>query len=102
MLTKKEWLNLSTKIGTVVAEKNKAYGDSVRKSALIMQLLYPDGIGYDQIPSALLTVRVLDKLSRIANDPGFGGEDPAMDIAGYGLLLTELINNGLDTSVDDN
>lgn len=60
-----------------------------------MQILYPQGILRDQIPAALVTVRILDKLSRIANDPGYGGEDPAQDIAGYGLLLMDLIRNGL-------
>lgn len=86
---------LAEATGKLVTEKNAAYGDSVRTSGKIMQLLYPNGIAFDQIPAALLTVRVLDKLSRIANDPSYGGEDPAQDITGYGLLLQELVKNGL-------
>jgi len=86
---------LAEATGKLVTEKNAAYGDSVRTSGKIMQLLYPEGIAFDQIPVALLTVRVLDKLSRIANDPSYGGEDPAQDITGYGLLLMELVKNGL-------
>lgn len=86
---------LAADIGKLVTEKNIAYGDSVRNSAKIMRILYPDGISYDQIPTALLTVRVLDKLSRLANDKDFNNEDPAQDIAGYGLLLKELFINGL-------
>jgi len=86
---------LAANTGKLVTEKNRAYGDSVRNSAKIMQLLYPNGIAFDQIPGALVTVRIIDKLSRIANDPKYGGEDPAQDITGYGLLLQELIKNGL-------
>lgn len=96
MISKEEWLGLAKKTGEVVADKNAAYGDSVRKTAIIMQTLYPNGILSSQIPAALVTVRILDKLSRIANDPSFGGEDPAQDITGYGLLLQELVKNGLE------
>lgn len=95
MITREQWLELAQKTGELVAEKNAAYGDSVRNAAKIMQLLYPRGIAFEQIPAALVVVRVLDKLSRIANDPTFGGEDPALDVTGYGLLLQELIKNGL-------
>lgn len=95
MITKAEWVELAKKTGELVADKNEAYGDSVRKVAKIMQTLYPEGMQYNQIPAALVTVRILDKLSRIANDPEYGGEDPAMDISGYGLMLQELVKNGL-------
>jgi hypothetical protein len=60
-----------------------------------MQILYPRGISVEQIPGALITVRMLDKLSRMANDPTFGNEDPPFDMAGYGLLWMELSRNGL-------
>lgn len=95
MTTRDEWLELAQKTGELVVEKNAAYGDSVRNAAKIMQLLYPKGIAFEQIPAALVVVRILDKLSRIANDPTFKGEDPAQDITGYGLLLQELQKNGL-------
>jgi hypothetical protein len=95
MISKDEWLELAQKTGELVAEKNAAYGDSVRSTGKIMQLLYPNGITSEQIPTALVVVRILDKLSRIANDPGYGGEDPPKDITGYGLLLQELTKNGL-------
>ena len=87
---------LGKEVGELVARKNEAYGDSVRNSGRIMQILYPQGILWDQIPAALVTVRILDKLSRIANDPKFGGEDPAQDIAGYGLLLMDLVRGGMN------
>jgi len=95
MLTREEWVRLGNKIGETVAEKNKAYGDSVRKTARMMHILYPD-VPEETISKILLTVRILDKLSRIANDPGFNDEDPALDICGYGLLFHDLITNGLE------
>jgi hypothetical protein len=95
MVGKDEWERLGQAIGQLVGEKNAAYGDSVRKSARIMRILYPSGISVSQMAPALIVVRILDKLSRIATDPDFGGEDPAQDISGYGLLLQELVRNGL-------
>lgn len=95
MITREDWLKLAEEVGEIVAKKNAAYGDSVRRAAIIMQTLYPQGILFDQIPSALLIVRMLDKMSRIANDPTFGGEDPPCDLGGYSLLMMELQRNGL-------
>jgi len=95
MVDPKYWTDLAERMGKLVAEKNAAYGDSVRNSAVIMQALYPNGISPEQIPASLVIVRIIDKLSRIANDPGWGGEDPALDIMGYGMLLHELIEHGI-------
>lgn len=79
---------LADQLGQLVSEKNAAYGDSAKTSGDILRLLYPRGIRPDQYDNALLVVRVLDKLSRIAHhgsqDPM--GEEPWKDIAGYGLL----------------
>ncbi len=94
MLTEQQWVELAEKTGRVVAAKNAAYGDSVRNAGWIMEQLYPKGISVDQISTALVVVRILDKLSRLANNPRFGGEDPALDITGYGLLLQDLTKNG--------
>ena len=91
--------DLGKEVGELVTKKNLAYGDSVRNSGKIMQILYPNGISFDRIPAALVTVRILDKLSRIANDPSFGGEDPAQDISGYGLLLMDLFKNPEQTDI---
>lgn len=95
MISKDEWVKLAQEVGEKVAEKNAAYGDSVRNSAKIMQILYPKGVHVDQIPGFLISVRMMDKLSRMANDPSFGGEDPPFDMAGYSLLWMELLRNGL-------
>lgn len=97
MLKKEDWIEMGTKLGEIVAKKNEAYGDAVRNVARIIKILYPNGISTEQIPAMLVIVRMIDKMSRIANQPNFGGEDPALDISGYGLLLQDLIVNGLDT-----
>jgi hypothetical protein len=73
-------------IGRLVDEKQSAYGDSFGKSGEIIKILYPEGIKPEQYQDALAIVRIIDKLFRIANDKGYGGENPFMDIAGYGLL----------------
>lgn len=76
--------------GALVASKQKQYGDSVGKSGRILALLYPAGVPPHAYDDALLIVRVLDKLSRIAqrgaDGADLGGESPWSDICGYGLL----------------
>lgn len=81
---------LGTALGQLVDEKQRAYGDAAAKSGAIMRELYPAGIPPHAYDDALLIVRVLDKLSRIAqrgvDGRDLGGESPWGDIAGYGLL----------------
>lgn len=77
---------IGRELGELVAAKGEAYGDSVTRSQAILRTLYPGGILPHQYRDALLVVRILDKLSRIATDPGAFDEDPWADIAGYGML----------------
>lgn len=84
-----KWHPIAAGIASTVAEKNAAYGDSVTRSADIMRVLYPDGIPVAAYGDALLIVRVLDKLSRIATDRDALGESPWRDIAGYALRACE-------------
>ena len=81
---------LGTEIGELVESKQKQYGDSAGKSGGILKILYPHGVEPHQYDDALLVVRILDKLSRIAQRQAggkdLGGESPFRDIAGYGLL----------------
>jgi hypothetical protein len=79
---------LGRKVGELVAHKNAAYGDSFARSGEVLSVLYPDGIRPEQYVDVLATVRVLDKLFRIAADKGAFGESPWQDVAGYGLLGT--------------
>jgi hypothetical protein len=77
-------------LGELVESKQVQYGDSAGRAGRIIEILYPDGIKPYQYDDALLMVRVLDKLSRIAqrgtDGKDLGGESPWKDIAGYGLL----------------
>ena len=73
-------------LGKLVDEKQAAYGNSFGKSGEIIKILYPEGIKPEQYKDALAITRIIDKLFRIANDKCYGGENPFMDIAGYGLL----------------
>lgn len=77
---------LGFKKGCLVAEKQIAYGDSFGRAGLVMKELYPNGISLDQMEDALVVVRILDKLFRIANRKDAFGESPYGDIQGYGLL----------------
>jgi hypothetical protein len=85
---------IATEIGSIVAKKNKAYGNSFAKSGTFLQLLYPDGIKPDQYDDALLLVRIFDKQMRIATAPDAFGEDPYADIAGYGVLGAAINGEG--------
>jgi hypothetical protein len=80
-------------IGRIVTEKNKKYGDSFTKSGGILRILYPDGIKPDQYGDLLAITRILDKFFRISTDKDPGGEDPWADVAGYGILKTNELEN---------
>lgn len=73
-------------IGRLVADKQKAYGDSFGKSGAILKILYPNGIQAEQYDDALTVTRIIDKLFRIATDKDAMGESPWRDINGYSLL----------------
>lgn len=77
-------------VGELVEEKNAAYGSAFERSGEIMRVLYPDGISADQMVDALATVRVIDKLFRIANKKDAFDESPWRDVAGYGILMATL------------
>lgn len=78
--------DIGNEIGKTVEAKQAAYGDSFGKSGAVMAILYPNGIGKNQLDDALAVVRVLDKPFRIATDRDALGESPWRDIAGYALL----------------
>jgi hypothetical protein len=78
--------DLGGEIGALVDRKNVAYGDSFNRGAEILAVLYPRGVKLEQYKDMLATVRVIDKLFRVAKDKNAFGESPWRDIAGYGLL----------------
>lgn len=85
-ITKEQIIGLASELGKLTAEKNEAYGNATQVTGAILTLLYPNGIPIDKYTEALITVRVLDKLMRIATKKDAFGEDPWKDIAGYGFL----------------
>ena len=82
----KSLYELSINLGSLLEDKNKAYGSAFSKSSEVLKILYPNGIQPEQYTDLLLTTRILDKLFRIATDKSAFNEEPWKDIAGYGLL----------------
>jgi hypothetical protein len=91
--TKPTFEEVGAKIGRLVLEKNKAYGDSFAQSGDILKILYPNGIGLDQYNDMLALIRIIDKLFRIATSKDSFKEDPYTDIAGYAILKVATLDN---------
>jgi len=85
-MSKQTYKDIGTEIGTLVDEKNAAYGSSFAESHKILSVLYPNGIKPEQYTDALAIIRVIDKLFRIATAKDAFGESPWRDIAGYAIL----------------
>ena len=81
-------LRTAETVGTLVSQKNQAYGDAFSQAGDVIRILYPNGVRPEQYVDLLVTVRIVDKLFRIANRKDAFGESPWQDIAGYGLLMT--------------
>lgn len=84
-----KYSSLAKSIGTLVGEKNYAYGDAFGESKRILEILYPEGIEVANYEDLLTIVRVLDKLFRVTNKKDAFGESPWKDICGYALLAVE-------------
>ena len=80
------FMQLATDLGKLLAEKTLAYGDAFSKTTQILTLLYPQGIKVQQYKDVHVLVRMLDKMSRIAQDNDPMGESPYKDLAGYAIL----------------
>ena len=86
-------LQTTQTVGTLVSQKNEAYGDAFSQAGDVIRTLYPNGVRPEQYVDLLVTVRIVDKLFRIANRKDAFGESPWQDIAGYGLLMTAYDTN---------
>jgi hypothetical protein len=86
MTTTKKYEEVGRKIGALVDEKQKAYGDSFGKAGAVLRILYPDGIGLEKYDDMLTIVRIIDKLFRVATEKDALDENPFQDIAGYCIL----------------
>ena len=93
---------IGARVGHVVDEKQKAYGDSFGKSGECLRQMYPNGIEPAQFDDLLTITRILDKLFRIANNPTAFDENPYQDIVGYGLLGMHRHNSSKDIDLDSN
>lgn len=91
---------IAADISQLVEEKQDAYGNAFERTAQILSILYPNGIGVEQLQDAALLVRVLDKICRIAHDNETMGESPWRDICGYSLLALQRIEAGLDAEAE--
>lgn len=78
--------DLAKRVGALVDEKNKAYGNSFDAAGDFLRLLWPNGCPPDQFDDLLAMARIFDKMKRIATDKDAFGESPYQDIAGYGIL----------------
>lgn len=87
MVDKKNvFLEAAEKIGTLVAEKNVAYGNSFEEAEKFLAILFPNGIPTESYGDMLCIVRIFDKLKRVATNKDAFGESPYKDIAGYSIL----------------
>ncbi len=77
---------IGAEIGRLVADKQKAYGDSFGRAGGILKILWPNGVPVEAYDKMLTVVRVIDKLFRIATDQDAFGESPWRDVAGYSIL----------------
>ncbi len=98
--------NIGNKVGKLVSDKQRAYGDSFGRSGECLRQMFPEGIKPNQYDDLLTIARILDKLFRIANNPTAFDENPYQDIVGYGLLGMNRHNSsdssGLDPHAESN
>ena len=80
------FLEVANDVGSLVKQKNQAYGDSFNKASQILKVLYPNGVEPSQYTDMLAVTRVLDKLFRLATRKDAFGESPWKDICGYSIL----------------
>lgn len=85
-IERSEFQVIADQLGSLVTQKNAAYGSAYIKAGLFLQILFPAGIHPHRYADALLAVRIFDKLMRLATRPDAFGESPYHDIAGYGIL----------------
>jgi hypothetical protein len=88
-----KYKDLGTRLGALVDEKNRCYGNSFNVAGDFLKILWPDGVPPEQYADMLCMVRMFDKMKRIATDRDALGESPYDDIVGYGLLGSERVNS---------
>lgn len=76
-------------LGALVLEKQRQYGNALKRAAEMLAILWPDGLPVDQYLDACSVMRVIEKLSRVAAGD-LGDESAWLDIAGHGLVAARL------------
>lgn len=79
------YLAFGERLARMVASKQIAYGDSFRHTRKVLAILFPNGVTVERYGDLLTITRIIDKLFRVANQKGYGGESPYEDIAGYAI-----------------
>jgi hypothetical protein len=82
---------LGEEVGAFVEEKNKNYGHSFKQANDFIKFLYPNGIKPEQYVDFIASIRIFDKLKRIATNENAYGEEPKMDL--LGLIIRWIKNN---------
>lgn len=82
----KKYKEKALEIAQLVESKNRAYGDSISKTAEILEILYGDSIPKEKYKDLHYIIRMLDKIARLASsDEKAFGEDCWKDLGGYAL-----------------
>lgn len=85
----KSFAELASSVANLVTTKEKAYGSAFDKAGDFLKVLYPEGVKPEQYKDMLCTVRMFDKLMRIATSYEGTEEkkiDAYSDLMGYSLL----------------
>lgn len=79
------------KLGKLLQEKRKHYGQAHFKGGEVLKLLYPNGMQTEDYCHALMIARIFEKCTRIASpNRNLDAESPYFDIAGYGIIGLEI------------
>lgn len=72
-------------IGKFLKYKNHEYNNSHEKATKCIEILFPNGIKFEQYNDFIGIIRILDKISRISNG-NLGTENAWVDLLGYAFL----------------
>lgn len=90
---KKDYEKKALEVARLVKAKSIAYGNSISKTAKVLEIMYGDSIPKECYGDLHYIVRIFDKLSRLTQgDKMAFDEDPWFDIAGY--ALNRLVSEG--------
>jgi hypothetical protein len=89
-MPEQNFLEEAKRIGELVTEKDRIYGNALKKGEQFLRLYFPDGIPVESYTDAQAMLRIHEKFNRIATSQGrFDelAENPWQDVIGYALLM---------------